>query len=603
MSQSKISPKGSQQQIQKGKGSKNSIASPRQSAVSSISIISVFDDIDGTTPDFIYGGPFITVEKPSPFLSTATPINMQLQGTFKKSFAYFCLKEKLPVILTKIIDNCSRNGASIRSSTGASDGDLQKFIQHVSKLKSDLITNKPYDPFTIDTEEAKKWNEWIQSQTNSKYFTNIWLFTECYVYRKIREGCEISPALMGFDPFEAQKQKSFQDTLEMMAIVGEKLPDMLPPSEKDKRKQDFMTLLKVCLWANRCDLSLTAGNALNISKGDDGNAVLDPFQMVVDYKDKLLVDDSGKAADQIVAKSEAIAKAIEGIELSNSGSPPKSPTPEAPEEEAEGPKVPCPAKMTVPQSVIFDIVCDNAGFELFADLCFAHFIVSQNITQKVRFHVKSIPWYVSDVTPKDFNFVIQASKGASYNRTVTPEPKPAPADGGDPPEPEPPRLITSAGMQSLAAQWQQLLEDGTFIVMADEFWTYPHPYKDMKKYSPNLFRKLQYACGILFKGDLNYRKLLGEMNWPSTQGFDPSLQGFNPAPIIAVRTVKSEVICGLPKGKADQLSKLDPEWMEKGDYGVIQFSGKAEALKISDRPCEDYGEVCFGTVCPVHTDI
>lgn len=38
----------------------------------------------GTEPDFIFGGPFITQEKPSPFLDTATPINLQLQGTFKK---------------------------------------------------------------------------------------------------------------------------------------------------------------------------------------------------------------------------------------------------------------------------------------------------------------------------------------------------------------------------------------------------------------------------------------------------------------------------------------------------------------------------------------
>ncbi|KOB67792.1 Bromo-adjacent domain-containing protein [Operophtera brumata] len=35
-------------------------------------------------PDFIYGGPFINVKKDEPFLDTATPFNLQLQGTFKK---------------------------------------------------------------------------------------------------------------------------------------------------------------------------------------------------------------------------------------------------------------------------------------------------------------------------------------------------------------------------------------------------------------------------------------------------------------------------------------------------------------------------------------
>ncbi|XP_060808011.1 damage-control phosphatase ARMT1 [Amyelois transitella] len=589
------------------------------------SLIGNGDDEDGTKPDFIYGGPFIPVEKPSPFLSTSTPINIQLQGTFKKSFAFHCLKERLPVILTKIIDYCSRKGSAIKSANSATDSEIQNFIHHVTKLKNDLVTNKSYDPLTVDTEEAKKWNNWISSQNNSKYFTNIYLFTECYVYRKIREACELNVHLLGFDPFEEQKHQAFEDTLEMTCIVAEKMADMLPQSDKDKRKQDFITLLKLCLWANRCDLSLTAGNALELKS--DANSAMDPFQMIIDWKDKILVDDSAKAADQVVAKAEAIGKAIEGnttfkfqcschrlatlagmplkqepAALSNSGSPVKSPPPE-PEAAEELPKVPCPAKMTIPQAVIFDIVCDNAGYELFCDFCLAHFLVSQKIVQKVRFHVKRIPWFVSDVTPKDFNYVIQACRGANFSKTITPEPKPAPADGTEPPEPDPPRQISSNAVRELANAWSSYVDDGTFIVMDDEYWTYPHPYKDMKKYSPLMFRKLQYACAILFKGDLNYRKLMGEMNWPSTQSFDASLQGFNPAPIIAARTVKTELICGLPKGKADLLNKADEKWMQAGNYGVIQFSGKAEPLKVSDRPCEDYGEVCFGTVCPVHSDM
>lgn len=39
---------------------------------------------DETSPDFIYGGPFITTQTKSPFLNIATPFNTQLQGTFKK---------------------------------------------------------------------------------------------------------------------------------------------------------------------------------------------------------------------------------------------------------------------------------------------------------------------------------------------------------------------------------------------------------------------------------------------------------------------------------------------------------------------------------------
>jgi hypothetical protein len=47
----------------------------------------------------------------------------------------------------------------------------------------------------------------------------------------------------------------------------------------------------------------------------------------------------------------------------------------------------------------------------------------------------------------------------------------------------------------------------------------------MKKYDYNLYRKLQFAVAILFKGDLNYRKLLGERNCNPVLGFEPALQG------------------------------------------------------------------------------
>lgn len=65
--------------------SKQEIKSPKSKSPSIASVASVKNnETDWSTPDFIYGGPFIKVEKADPFLDTATPINLQLQGTFKK---------------------------------------------------------------------------------------------------------------------------------------------------------------------------------------------------------------------------------------------------------------------------------------------------------------------------------------------------------------------------------------------------------------------------------------------------------------------------------------------------------------------------------------
>lgn len=549
----------------------------------------VTDEDNSTKADFIYGGPFIKVEKPSPFLDTATPINIQLQGTFKKSFAYYTLKERLPVILTKTIDYLARESSKIKSSHGASDDDVRGLIQYITKLKNDLMTNKKYAPLTVDTPEAKKWNDWIAAAENQYYFTNVWVFSECYIYRRLIEGCELTKGLKNFDPFEEQKEKSFVNSLEAMCAVADKLVTMLDPSDKDKRKTDFVSLLKICLWANKCDLSLSMGEQVSMDDGNPKN-IIDPFQMIIDFKDKVLVDDSAKIADLVVAKAEAMAKAIEGCS-SEQKSPEAS---EAPEVSEETQPAPCPAKLTTPQTIMFDIVCDNAGYELFTDLCVANFLVSQNIVKKVRFHVKRIPWFVSDVTPKDFKHVISSCAQANYSREVPAETKP---EGEANSEPEEPRSINSNNLRSLGEAWNKYLEDGTFVVMCDDFWTSPHVYKDMKKYDPNLYRKLQYAAAILFKGDLNYRKLLGERNCNPTISFESALQGFMPAPLFALRTVKADLICGLPKGKWEQLNGIDEKWMETGDYGLIQLCAKCEPLKVSDRPCPQYGDTCYGDQC------
>lgn len=56
--------------------------------------------------------------------------------------------------------------------------------------------------------------------------------------------------------------------------------------------------------------------------------------------------------------------------------------------------------------VIVDIVLDNAGYELFNDLCFAAFLIHHGISKKIRFYVKRIPWFISDVTERDFHWTI-----------------------------------------------------------------------------------------------------------------------------------------------------------------------------------------------------
>ena len=72
----------------------------------------------------------------------------------------------------------------------------------------------------------------------------------------------------------------------------------------------------------------------------------------------------------------------------------------------------------------------------------------------------------------------------------------------------------------------------------------------MKHSDPELYRTLGEANFVLFKGDLNYRKLIGDLAWPPTSDFERSLQGFHPAPLATLRTLVKERILIFKNGKA-----------------------------------------------------
>lgn len=76
---------------------------------------------------------------------------------------------------------------------------------------------------------------------------------------------------------------------------------------------------------------------------------------------------------------------------------------------------------------------------------------------------------------------------------------------------------------------------------------------------------------FFYLGDLNYRKLGGDITWPCGTEFATFLQGFKPAPLAALRTIKAEIICGLSSSKFEELTESDSSWMTKGEYGLIQF--------------------------------
>lgn len=194
------------------------------------------------------------------------------------------------------------------------------------------------------------------------------------------------------------------------------------------------------------------------------------------------------------------------------------------------------------QTTRIDIVMDNAGFELASDFVLADFLLSSKLATEIHFHGKSIPWYVSDTTKQDFNWTIKQMQSSNHK-----------------------------WMSKSGASWEGYLKKGVWVYHDHLFWTSPHEYSSMGKVASDLYTELQKSNLIIFKGDLNYRKLLGDRKWEFTVPFHQALNNFHPAPLCSLRTLKCDIQVGLKPGQGEQLMNTEPEWMIIGKYGIIQF--------------------------------
>lgn len=150
-----------------------------------------------------------------------------------------------------------------------------------------------------------------------------------------------------------------------------------------------------------------------------------------------------------------------------------------------------------------DIVLDNSGFELFVDLILAGYLLSSGIATKVVLHPKLIPWFVSDVTPPDFNDLLKTLGEAQKFYTAPDESER---------EHTPLSEKELGEVNFLHEQWSQLHRDGKLVVQPHSFWTGAGSYWRMPQEAPDLFEDLKQSELVLLKGDLNYRKLLSDVS-------------------------------------------------------------------------------------------
>ncbi|MFI1364304.1 damage-control phosphatase ARMT1 family protein [Streptomyces griseochromogenes] len=192
------------------------------------------------------------------------------------------------------------------------------------------------------------------------------------------------------------------------------------------------------------------------------------------------------------------------------------------------------------------LVADNAGRELVPDLLLIAHLLTEGRIGRAVLHVKPYPYYVSDATTAD---VVDALR----------------------------RLATVPGA---AAGYGRVLwsamADGRLTVRAHPFSCAPLPYTDLPD---DLRAEFASATLTLFKGDLNYRRLVGDRLWPPTTLFQ-DVTAYFPGPVAALRTLKSDVITGLSAATVSGLvAAEDQRWRTGGTHALIQVNPSDDAQR------------------------
>ncbi|ONI86434.1 hypothetical protein ALI144C_10960 [Actinosynnema sp. ALI-1.44] len=172
-------------------------------------------------------------------------------------------------------------------------------------------------------------------------------------------------------------------------------------------------------------------------------------------------------------------------------------------------------------------VLDNAGRELLSDLVFADHLLTGGLASSVTLHAKPYPYFVSDATLTDVGDCLRRLRDL-------------PGDSGR-------RLHEAAA-------------DGRLRIRTHPFHCAPLSFHDMPA---DLAGELGRGVTV-FKGDLNYRRLVGDCYWDPSTPFHRAVS-YLPGPAVALRILKSEVVVG-----ADGRDR-EPGWQTTGTYASIQM--------------------------------
>jgi hypothetical protein len=343
------------------------------------------------------------------------------------------------------------------------------------------------------------WDEYLRPYLGVDWLHIPWFFAEEYFYLRLLEATGYFTPGPGYlaDPYTIQKNLGLDTTRPGAAMLARQVAHALEQPQ-NAWGEAVTRLLLADLWGNQNDLSMWpveqdgAGNTLSGGSAHPGHGSDEAHADLSAARAHVLADDTPLLVDYLA-----------GLQ----GARPR-----------------------------IDIVLDNAGYELVADLALVDFLLGAEIAGEVFLHTKCYPVFVSDALDKDILATLDWLA-----------------------------LLDSPAAAALAARLRQALAGGRLRMGAHPFWTSPLAAWEMPD---DLAQELGRASLVISKGDANYRRLLGDRHWPLETPFASVVSYFQPA-VLALRTCKSEIAVGIAP---DRRPTQEENWLFNGRWGLIEFA-------------------------------
>ena len=364
-----------------------------------------------------------------------------LGGWEVPSFAHHTISHRLPKIAHETL-------AGLKTETnGGVPGEITNAIVSLAEGMPAETVRPLLDRNAPDTE---LWEGYIPSYLGKSWLELPWFFAEMYFYRRMLEACGYyQPGWgEGRDPYTFSKRQGIEASLENTLTISNFVAE-LKPVERTDHQAPLQKLLLASLWGNQADLSMWAAGE------GPGNVKSRRYSAATLKQGGLIVDQSERV-------SEILAEGLQQV----------------------------------------DIVLDNSGPELMADLELVDYILSNGLVEQVVLHAKAYPTFVSDATRAD---VIEAFKVLMDTDYPV--------------------------LQNLGSRLEvELRTEKLRITPRDNennfYWHSPDPFWNCPR---KLETELMKPGLLIFKGDANFRRLLGDRHWKHTTPLD-AIVGLRPIP-------------------------------------------------------------------------